>query len=330
GRMGRLALRAIFERNLQHDIQIVAINEIKGGATATAHLLKYDSIKVPQDGSSVIVDDTYTIRFTEMPSIDKLEWTELGLDVVLECTGKFTKVTDLKPYFNLGIKKVVVSAPVKEEGVLNVGVNHDQYDPSTHSIITAASCTTNCLAPIVKVIHENLKIKHGCITTIHCVTNTQVIVDAPHKDLRRARSCITYLVPTTTGSATAIAVIFPELKGKLNGIAVRTPLLNASITDAVFEVSRPTTKDEVNALFKAAADCDTPLGKVLGYCEEELVGEDFRNDTRSCIVDSSMTTVVDGTQVKVLGWYDNELGYVWRMVDVLLMVCNSLAQHKKE
>ncbi|KAJ3338984.1 hypothetical protein HDU93_008807 [Gonapodya sp. JEL0774] len=297
GRMGRLCLRTLFDRHLEQELELVAVNEIKGGAAATAHLLKYDSIKgrwgfdcqASEDGQTIVIDGKHSLVFSEATAITKLDWTALKIDVVLECTGKFLTTRSLAEYFTLGVKKVIVSAPVKEEGVLNIvqGVNHDAYDPAKHNIITAASCTTNCLAPM---------------------------------DFRRARSCLTSLVPTTTGSATAIATIFPELKGKLNGIAVRVPLLNASITDAVFEVSRPTTKEEVNALFKAVADKDTPLGKVLGYSELELVGEDYRCDPRSCVVDASSTMVVDGTQVKVVGWYDNEQGYVYRMVDLALMV----------
>ena len=226
----------------------------------------------------------------------------------------------LQPYFDAGVKKVVVSAPVKDGPTANVvyGVNHDIYHPDVHSIITAASCTTNCLAPVVKVIHEALGIKHGSITTIHDVTNTQTIVDRPAKDLRRARSALNSLIPTTTGSATAITLIYPELAGKLNGHAVRVPLLNASLTDCVFEVDRVTTAKEVNALFKAASE--GVLQGILGYEERPLVSTDYTNDQRSAIIDSLSTMVVNGTQVKIYAWYDNEMGYAHRLVDVALMV----------
>ncbi len=220
-----------------------------------------------------------------------------------------------EPYFKRGVRKVLVAAPVKQ-GALNLvmGVNDHLYDPEKHDIITAASCTTNCLAPIVKVIHEGLGIRHGLITTIHDVTNTQTIVDAPHKDLRRARSALASLVPTTTGSATAITLIYPELQGKLNGVAVRVPLLNASLTDCVFEVERPTTVDEVNRLLKAAAEGE--LAGILGYETRPLVSVDFLNDPRSSIIDALSTMVIDGTQVKILAWYDNEWGYANRMVEL--------------
>ena len=235
-----------------------------------------------------------------------------------EC--RFKTAAKIQPYFDAGVKRVVVSAPVKDGGAVNIvyGVNHDIYDPAQHRIVTAASCTTNCLAPVVKVIHEGLGIKHGSITTIHDVTNTQTIVDRPAKDLRRARSALNSLIPTTTGSATAITLIYPELTGKLNGHAVRAPLLNASLTDCVFEVVRPTTAEEVNALFKLAAAGS--LAGILGYEERPLVSADYTNDTRSSIIDAPSTMVVNGTQVKIYAWYDNEMGYAHRLVDVALMV----------
>jgi len=244
-----------------------------------------------------------------------------GVDVVIDCTGVFKTEAKLQPYFDAGVKRVVVSAPVKDGPTANlvIGVNDDIYDPAQHRIVTAASCTTNCLAPVVKVIHEGLGIKHGSITTIHDVTNTQTIVDRPAKDLRRARSALNSLIPTTTGSATAITLIYPELKGKLNGHAVRVPLLNASITDCVFEVERPTTAEEVNAMFEAAASAG-PLKDILGYETRPLVSADYTNDTRSSIVDAPSTMVVNGTQVKVYAWYDNEMGYAHRLVDVAFKV----------
>ncbi|MGH7298503.1 MAG: type I glyceraldehyde-3-phosphate dehydrogenase, partial [Polyangiaceae bacterium] len=242
---------------------------------------------------------------------------------VLECSGKFRTAAQLEAYFARGVKKVIVAAPVKE-GALNVvvGVNDHLYDPSRHHLLTAASCTTNCLAPVVKVVHEGIGIRHGLVTTVHDVTNTQTVVDAPHKDLRRARASSLSLIPTTTGSATAIALIYPELKGKLDGMAVRVPLLNASLTDCVFEVARPTTVEEVNALLKAAAD--GPLAGILGYEERPLVSVDFKDDPRSGIVDALSTMVVDGTGVKILAWYDNEIGYVNRMMELARKVGQSL------
>jgi glyceraldehyde 3-phosphate dehydrogenase len=240
--------------------------------------------------------------------------------VVIDCTGYFKTADRIAPYFDRGVKKLVVSAPVKDGDAVNIvyGINHDIYDPARHRIVTAASCTTNCLAPVVKVIHEALRIKHGSITTIHDVTNTQTIVDRPAKDLRRARSALNSLIPTTTGSATAITLIYPELKGRLNGHAVRVPLLNASLTDCVFEVETPTTAAEVNALFKAAAD--GPLQGILGYEERPLVSSDYTNDPRSAIVDALSTMVVNGTLVKIYAWYDNEWGHAHRLVDVAHMV----------
>jgi len=222
------------------------------------------------------------------------------------------------------VKKVIVAAPVKQGGSLNlvVGVNDHLYDPARHHLITAASCTANCLAPVVKVIHEGIGIQRGSITTLHDMTNTQVVVDAPHKDLRRARSASLSLIPTTTGSATAIGLIFPELEGKLDGLAVRVPMLNASLTDCVFEVSRPTTVDEVNGLLRAAAD--GPLAGILGYETRPLVSVDYKDDPRSGIVDAPSTMVTDATQVKILAWYDNEWGYANRIVELALMVAASL------
>jgi glyceraldehyde 3-phosphate dehydrogenase len=267
--------------------------------------------------------DSVTIDGTRIPFIGTRDLSALpldGVDVVIDCTGVFKSEAKLAPYFDAGVKKVVVSAPVKDGDAANIvmGVNDDIYDPARHRIVTAASCTTNCLAPVVKVIHENLRIKHGSMTTIHDVTNTQTIVDRPAKDLRRARSALNSLIPTTTGSATAITLIYPELKGRLNGHAVRVPLLNASITDCVFEVERETTAEEVNGLFKAAAEGS--LKGILGYEERPLVSADYTNDQRSGIVDAPSTMVVNGTHVKIYAWYDNEMGYAHRLVDVALMV----------
>jgi glyceraldehyde 3-phosphate dehydrogenase len=323
GRIGKLALKPLLERGAK----IAWINDGLGDPAMHAHLLEFDTVHgrwaadFGHDATSV------TINGSRLPFIGTRSLADLpleGVDVVIDCTGAFKKEAALQPYFDAGVKKVVVSAPVKDGPTTNIvyGVNERDYDPARHRIITAASCTTNCLAPVVKVIHEGLGIRHGSITTIHDVTNTQTIVDRPAKDLRRARSALNSLIPTTTGSATAITLIYPELKGRLNGHAIRVPLLNASITDCVFEVERPTSADEVNALFKAAAD--GPLKGILDYEERPLVSADYVNDTRSSIIDAPSTMVVNGTQVKVYAWYDNEMGYAHRLVDVALMVGASL------
>ena len=325
GRMGRLALRVAFDWS---GFDIVHINEVKGGTKAAAHLLEFDSIHgrwdktIQYDNRSLNIDGK-TLGFSENKNPKDTPWDEMGVDIVIEASGKFRSPQSLQTYFDQGVKKVIVAAPV-ESGALNVvmGVNDDLYDPNTHHLITAASCTTNCLAPIVKVLHETIGIKHGVITTIHDQTNTQTIVDAPHKDLRRARAASLSLIPTTTGSATAITLIYPELKGKLNGIAVRVPLLNASVTDAVFEMSRAVTKEEVNQLFRQAAE--TYLSGILGIEERPLVSIDYKGDPRSSIIDALSTMVVDHSQLKILAWYDNEMGYVHRMMDLCKKVAQSL------
>ena len=326
GRMGRLALRAGWGRP---DLSFTHINEISGGPETAAHLLTFDSVHgrwpraVEVDKGGVSIDGT-TLTFSEHKQPGDVPWKDLGVDIVLECSGKFRTPALLEPYFKAGVKKVIVAAPVKDEALnIVVGINDHLYDPAKHHLLTAASCTTNCLAPVVKVIHEGLGIKHGAITTIHDITNTQTLVDAPHKDLRRARAASLSLIPTTTGSATAIALIYPELKGKLNGLAVRVPLLNASLTDCVFEVSRPTTIEEVNGMMKAAAE--GPLQGILGYEERPLVSIDYKDDTRSAIIDALSTMVIDGTGVKILAWYDSEIGYVNRMVELAGKVALSLS-----
>ena len=323
GRIGKLALRPLLERGLQ----IAWVNDAVGDPAMHAHLLEFDTVHGRWPARFEADETSITIDGTRIPVLAQRSLRDLpleGVDVVIDCTGAFRTEAKLAPYFAAGVKKVVVSAPVKDEGVANIvyGVNHDIYDPAAHRIVTAASCTTNCLAPVVKVLHEGLGIRHGSITTIHDVTNTQTIVDRPAKDLRRARSALNSLIPTTTGSATAITLIYPELTGKLNGHAVRVPLLNASLTDCVFEVKRETSAEEVNALFKAAAE--GPLSGILGYEERPLVSTDYTNDPRSSIVDALSTMVVAGTQVKVYAWYDNEWGYAHRLVDVALMVGESL------
>ncbi len=323
GRIGKLALKPLLEKGAK----IAWINDAVGDAEMHAHLLEFDTVHGRWDATFEHDENSVTINDTRLPFIGTKDLSALpldGVDVVIDCTGVFKTEAKLAPYFEAGVKKVVVSAPVKDGPTANIvmGVNDDIYDPATHQIVTAASCTTNCLAPVVKVIHENLGIRHGSMTTIHDVTNTQTIVDRPAKDLRRARSALNSLIPTTTGSATAITLIYPELKGRLNGHAVRVPLLNASLTDCVFEVERETTVDEVNAFFKAAAEGE--LNGILGYETRPLVSTDYTNDERSSIVDAPSTMVVNGTQVKIYAWYDNEMGYAHRLVDVALMVGASL------
>jgi len=330
GRIGRLALRAARgaadrgadDPRAANRLDVVHLNEIKGGAAATAHLLAFDSVQgkwragIEAEGESGIRLAGQGLSFSAHGSPADVPWGDLGVDIVLECTGKFLTPEALQGHLDRGAKRVIVAAPVKTGEVLNIvmGVNHALYDPARHRIVTAASCTTNCLAPVVKVVHEAIGIRHGQITTIHNPTNTNGVVDAPHKDLRRARSAMLSLAPTTTGSATAIALIYPELKGKLDGHAVRAPVLNASLIDCVFELQRATTADEVNHLFREAAA--GALAGILGYEERPLVSADYARDTRSSIVDALSTLVTDGTLLKVYAWYDNEMGYACRMVDL--------------
>lgn len=323
GRIGKLALRPLLEQGAK----IAFINDAVGDPEMHAHLLEFDSVHGRWPATFSAEDNAITIDGTRIPVTSTKSIKDLpldGVDVVIDCTGAFKTEAKLAPYFKAGVKKVVVSAPVKDGPTANIvyGVNDDTYDPTDHTIVTAASCTTNCLAPVVKVLLEGIGIKHGSITTIHDVTNTQTIVDRPAKDMRRARSALTNLIPTTTGSATAITLIYPELKGKLNGHAVRVPLLNASITDCVFEMARETTVEEVNGLFKAAAE--GPLKGILGYETRPLVSSDYTNDQRSGIIDAPSTMVVNGTQLKVYAWYDNEMGYAHRLVDVAFMVGETL------
>ena len=334
GRIGRLTLRAAMgglyrpadDPRAGNRLDVVHVNELKGGAATTAHLLEFDSIHGRwresfgfEDERAIVVGNR-RIGFSAEQTPDAIAWGDLGCDVVLECTGKFLKTEQLDGYFARGVKRVIVAAPVKEGGALNivVGVNDHLYEPGEHRLLTAASCTTNCLAPVVKVLHEAIGIRHGQITTIHDPTNTNVVIDAPHKDLRRARSAMLSLSPTTTGSATAIALIYPELKGKLNGHAVRAPVLNASLTDCVFEMQHPVAENEVNELFRSAAS--GALAGILGFEARPLVSADYANDTRSAIIDGPSTMVTDGTLLKVYAWYDNEIGYACRMVDLATIV----------
>jgi glyceraldehyde 3-phosphate dehydrogenase len=318
--MGRLIMRAAWQMD---GVEFVQVNDPAADAGTLAHLLNYDSVHgrwghvAASDGDDLVVSGQ-RMACTANERIADTDWS--ACDVVIEASGKFRNKALLDSYLQQGVKRVVVTAPVKEEGVLDVvmGVNHERYQPAIHRIVSAASCTTNCLAPVVKVIHESLGIRHGSMTTIHSITNTQTILDAPHKDLRRARACGMSLIPTTTGSATAITHIFPELRGKLDGHAVRVPLANASLTDCVFEVSRSTSVAEVNALLAAAAD--SGLRGILGYEEKPLVSIDYRTDPRSCVVDALSTMVVNGTQVKLYLWYDNEWGYANRTAELMHMV----------
>ncbi len=334
GRVGRLALRAAFggiprpaeDPRGGNRLDIVHVNELKGGAAAAAHLLEFDSLHGRWREAFGVEDDrairigNWRIGFSAAASPGEVAWGDLGCDVVLECTGKFLTPDKLDGYFERGVRRVIVAAPVKDKAALNVvvGVNDAQYEPARHRLLTAASCTTNCLAPVVKVVHEAIGIRHGQITTIHDPTNTNVVVDAPHKDLRRARSAMLSLQPTTTGSATAIALIYPELAGRLDGHAVRAPVLNASLTDCVFELARRTDAGEVNGLFRAAAEGG--LAGILGFETRPLVSVDYVNDSRSAIVDAPSTLVTDGTLLKVYAWYDNEVGYACRMVDLANIV----------
>jgi glyceraldehyde-3-phosphate dehydrogenase (arsenate-transferring) len=325
GRMGRLALRAGWR---VPGLTFAHINEVAGGAPTAAHLLTFDSLHGRWNVPVVSEDDHLLIEglpvgFSAIQDPGAVPWKSSNVDIVLECTGKFRIAEELEGHFRAGVKTVIVAAPVKSDALnLVMGVNDHLYDPRSHRLLTAASCTTNCLAPVVKVIHETIGIRHGVITTIHDLTNTQTVVDAPHKDFRRARASNVSLIPTTTGSAAAIGLIYPELVGKLTGLAVRVPILNASLTDCVFEVRRPTSVGEVNDAFRRASQ-DTLAG-ILGYEERPLVSVDYKDDTRSAVIDALSTTVVDNTCVKVLAWYDNEIAYVHRLVELAQKVAASL------
>ncbi|ELV8625698.1 glyceraldehyde-3-phosphate dehydrogenase [Vibrio cidicii] len=320
GRIGRLALRAAFD---WPEVEFVQINDVAGDAATLAHLLEFDSVQgrwhhaVSHEGEQIVINGK-VIKTSQQKLIEAVDWS--GCDVVIEATGKHRKSEFLNQYLAQGVKRVVVSAPVKEEGIANivVGVNDHIFDPDKHRIVTAASCTTNCIAPVVKVIHESLGIEQSSFTTIHDLTNTQTILDAPHKDLRRARACGMSLIPTTTGSATAIVEIFPDLKDKINGHAVRVPLANASLTDIIFDVKRDTTAEEVNALLKAASQNE--LQGILGFEERPLVSIDYRGDQRSTIVDALSTMVVGKRMVKIYAWYDNEMGYATRTAELVRKV----------
>ena len=324
GRMGRLGFREGWD---EEGFEIVHVNELKGGCKLAAHLLEYDTVHGRWDRDIEAEENRFVVEgkevtFSECPTPGEVDWAGMGIDLVVESSGAFRGREVLQPYFDGGVRKVVVAAPVKEALNIVMGCNDQLYDPSEHDLVTAASCTTNCIAPVVKVIQEKIGIVHGLITTLHDVTNTQVVVDAPHKDFRRARSALNSLIPTTTGSATAITMIYPELEGKLNGLAVRLPLLNASLTDCVFELARETSVEEVNGFLREASVGE--LSGILGFEEKPLVSADFVNDVRSGIVDGPATMVNDGRQLKVLVWYDNELGYACRLMELVAKVVRTL------
>jgi glyceraldehyde 3-phosphate dehydrogenase len=320
GRIGRQVLRAAKQQDVA-DIQIVAVNDLTDTRTL-AHLFKYDSVHRTYRGdvaaeADAICIDGERIRILSEKDPARLPWKELGVDLVLESTGRFTDADDARKHITAGARKVVISAPAKGEDITIVmGVNNAKYDPAAHSIISNASCTTNCLVPMVKVVRDTFGFKHGSMVTVHSYTNDQVILDFPHKDLRRARAAAMSMIPTTTGAAKATALVIPELKGKIDGVSIRVPTPDVSLVDLTAEVERPATIEAVNAAFKRAA-ADGALAGILGYTEEELVSSDYIGDGRSCILDAKSTNVVDGTMVKVSGWYDNEWGYASRCVDLL-------------
>ena len=319
GRIGKLVLKLL----LQNKYDIKYLNEINGDTKSLIHSLEFDSIHGKWDGCFELQNDSIKINNKEIKTTFFSNIEDLNLDdidLILDCTGVHKSSSKLQKYFDKGVKKVIVSAPINEDNIVNIayGVNHNIYKPKEHNIITGASCTTNCIAPIIKVLHENIGINHGSITTIHNLTNSQTLVDIPHNDLRRGRSAINNLIPTTTGSAKAISLIYPELKGKLNGHAVRVPILNSSLTDCVFEMKSSTNKDQINNLLKSASENE--LKNILGYEERPLVSTDFINDPRSSVIDSLSTMVVNDTQVKIYAWYDNEWGYANRLVDIVNMV----------
>ena len=320
GRMGRLSLRAGWDNPA---LSFVQINDPNGNAETHAHLLNFDSVHGIWQHQASVEGDTMVINgqpvaVSQNKAIGDTDWS--SCDIVIEASGVMRDTNKLQAYLDQGVKYVVVTAPVEGAKNMVMGINHGEFKPS-QQIVTAASCTTNCLAPVIKVVQEHLGIRHGSMTSIHDLTNTQTILDAPHKDLRRARACGSSLIPTTTGSAKAIAKIFPELTGKLNGHAVRVPLANASLTDMVFELERETTTEEVNQLFKQASENE--LKDILGYKERPLVSIDYKTDPRSAIVDALSTMVVQGTQLKVYAWYDNEWGYVNRTVELAAYVAKT-------
>ena len=323
GRIGKLLLRELIDR----DMNVSLVNEVKGDAAINSELIEHDSVhgkwkrNIAANKNTITIDKK-NIIFSNEPDLEKINLK--NIDLIIDCTGKNNNYKSLVKYLSNGAKKILVSAPIKDKNILNLvyGVNHELYDKNKHFIVTGASCTTNCLAPIVKVVHENLHIIRGSMTTIHNVTNSQTIIDKPSNDLRRSRSSMTNLIPTTTGSAKAINLIYPELEGKLNGHAVRVPVINASLTDCVFEVKEKTTKEDLNKLFKLYSE--NQLRGILGYEEKLLVSSDYVNDPRSSIIDADSTMVIDNKHVKIFSWYDNEWGYVNRLADLTQMIGKSV------
>ena len=321
GRIGRLAFRALAERP-ELDLEVVHVNEIAGDAACMAHLATFDSVhgrwgrELQGEGDRLSLDGR-EIRFTSSETIEGIAWADSHVDVVIDATGRWRRYEEITPHLDQGVRRVAVAAPVKHPEVLNVvmGVNDARFDPAVHRVVTAASCTNNCLAPVVKVLHEGLGIRRGTMTTMHDLTNTQAVVDRGDRDWRRARAASMSLAPTTTGSARAIGAIFPELEGRLNGLAVRVPLLNASLTDFVFSPERATSVEEVNDLLRSAAE--GPMRGILGFETRPLVSVDYTNDPRSSIIDAPSTMVIDDELVKVLAWYDNEWGYAQRLVELV-------------
>ena len=324
--MGRLFVRALSHHP---ELELVHINEKSGGIETAAHLMQFDSVhgewkyEAKAEGDALLLNGQ-TAGFSEYSELEDVPWDDCGAEITIECTGTFRTVDSLSPYLNKRIQKVVLAAPLHDQKALNIvmGCNDGLYDPEVFDIVTAASCTTNCIAPVVKVLHEEIGIEKGLVTTIHDPTNTQVVVDYPLADLRRSRSALNSLIPTSTGSATAITKIFPELSGKLDGLAVRAPVLNASLSDCVFTVTDTVTREKINDLLEKAAE--STLNGVLGFEHRPLVSADYVNDTRSGIVDGPSTIVVDGNLVKVLVWYDNEFGYVHRLAELTSKVAAQL------
>jgi len=321
GRIGRNVFKAAFDHP---QMEIVVVNDLTDSKTL-AHLLKYDSIfgiwqkDIRAEGDTIHIDN-HKLKVSSCSDLEKIKWSDYGVDIVVESTGIFTDAAKAKKHIDFGgAKKVLISAPASNEDItICMGVNDDKYDPTKHFIISNASCTTNCLAPVAKILHDNFKIKHGLMTTIHSFTNDQRILDLPHKDLRRARAASLSMIPTTTGAAKAVGLVLPELKGKLDGMAMRVPTPNVSVIDLVVETEKSTTKNEVNALLKENAE--GKMKGILAYCDEELVSHDFNGNPNSSIVDSQCTAVLEGGMIKIISWYDNEWGYSNRVVDAVLLI----------
>ena len=321
GRIGRLVLKAAFlDKDAMSKLEFVAVNDLTDSKTL-AHLFKYDSTfgiypgKVEAKEGAIVIDGK-EIKVVAQKDPAALPWKDMGVEIVVESTGRFTEKEKAAAHITAGAKKVIISAPAKNEDITIVmGVNEQKYDPKNHNVISNASCTTNCLAPMMKVLIDAFGVEHGLMTTIHSYTNDQVTLDFPHKDLRRARTAAVNMIPTSTGAAKAIGLVIPELKGKMDGLSMRVPTPDVSLTDVVVVVKKATTVEEVNAAFKKAAA--GPLGKYLEYCDLPLVSRDFLGNPKSCIIDSGCTRVVDGTLVKVMGWYDNEWGYSCRVIDLI-------------